>query len=77
MNLTIMTEQDTAKRRYWIDEISQLSGNFGVDSERVEQEISKEIKTDGMAALLSHLRLCGVIPEGYGHDSSEEPEFAP
>ncbi len=76
MNLTIITEQDIARRRYWIDEISRLSGNFGVDSDRVEQEISQEIETDGIAALIAHLRLCGAIPEGYGHDSSEEKLYS-
>ena len=76
MNLAVMTEQDIARRRYWIDEISQLSGNFGVDAERVEEEIAQEIKRDGIVALLSHLRTCGAIPEGYGHDSSEEKLYS-
>ncbi len=33
MDLTVITEQEIASRRYWIDEISRLSGNFGVDSD--------------------------------------------
>lgn len=76
MELTIITEQDIARRRYWVNEICRLSGNFGVDSERLEHEITQEIRTDGNAALHSHLKLCGAIPEGYGHDSSEEKLYA-
>ena len=62
--------------KYWIDEISRLSGDFGVDAEKVEEEISQEIKDDGIASLLGHLRLCGAIPEGYSHDSSEEKLYS-
>jgi len=76
MNLMIITEQDIARRKFWIDKISQLSGDFGVDAERVEEEIAQEIKRHGIAALLSHLRMCGAIPEGYGHDSSEEKLYS-
>ncbi len=72
----VITEQDIARRKYWIDEISRLSGNFGVDAERVEKEISQEIERDGITALLSHLRMCGAIPEKYSHDSSEEKLYS-
>ena len=40
MDLVIITEQDVMRREYWIGEISRLSGNFGVDAERVERDIS-------------------------------------
>jgi type II restriction enzyme len=76
MDLTVVTKQNAANRTYWIAEISRLSGNFGVDSDRLEQGISKEIEREGIAPLLGHLRLCGVIPEGYGHDSSEEKLYS-
>lgn len=72
----IITKYQLDKRNYWIDEISRLSGNFGVDAEKVEQEISKEIQGDGIDSLLGHLRLCGAIPERYGHDSSEEKLYS-
>jgi hypothetical protein len=72
----IITKYQLDKRNYWIDEISRLSGNFGVDAEKVEQEISKEIQCDGIDALLGHLRLCGAIPERYGHDTSEEKLYS-
>lgn len=76
MTLTVLTERDIDRRQYWIDEISRLSGAFGVDSERVEQEIAQEIERMGVASLLGHIRLCGAIPEGYGHDSSEEKLYS-
>ena len=76
MDLTVVTKQNAASREYWIAEISRLSGDFGVDADRVEQEMSDEIQRDGIAPLLGHLRLCGAIPEGYGHDSSEEKLYS-
>lgn len=72
----LITEQQIEKRKYWIEEISRLSGNFGVDAERVEQEVSHEIETEGIESLLGHLRLCGAIPERYGHDTSEEKLYS-
>jgi type II restriction enzyme len=76
MDTTVITQEDIAKRAYWIEEIIRLSGNFGVDSERVEQEIAQEIQANGMVPLIGHLRLCGAIPEAYGHDSSEEKLYS-
>lgn len=76
MVLTVVTSQNVDSRAYWIEEISHLSGNFGIDSDRVEEEISDEIQRDGIAPLIGHLRLCGAIPESYGHDSSEEKLYS-
>jgi type II restriction enzyme len=39
-------------------------------------ELSSEIKSQGLEALLDHLRLCGAIPEVYCHDSSEEKLYS-
>jgi HindIII restriction endonuclease len=72
----IITEQAIRRRTYWIEEIQKLSGNFGSDSERLEQELGKEIQLGGTHVLLDHLRLCGDIPESYGHDSSEEKLYS-
>jgi len=72
----IITKYQLDKRNYWVDEISRLSGNFGVDAEKVEEEISIEIQCDGIDSLFGHLRLCGAIPERYGHDSSEEKLYS-
>lgn len=76
MNLETITQTQIEKRAYWIHEISRLSGNFGVDSDKVEQEIGKEVKSEGLDTLLGHLRLCGAIPEEYEHDTSEEKLYS-
>ena len=76
MKTSIVTKKDIKHRSYWVNEISQLSGDFGVDSERVEQEMSQEIRKKGIDTLICHLRLCGAIPERYGHDSSEEKLYS-
>ena len=64
------------RRKYWVEEIRKLSGNFGDDSTRLEQELSNEIRKHGNAVLIDHLRLCGDIPESYHHDSSEEKLYS-
>ena len=76
MAWSVVAEGEITNRNYWIGEISRLSGDFGVDSSRVEQEISAEITENGIDSLLGHLRLCGAIPERYGHDSSEEKLYS-
>lgn len=64
------------RREYWIEEIRKLSGNFGDDSDRLEKELEAEINANGISTLIDHLRLCGNIPESYGHDSSEEKLYS-
>lgn len=76
MNIEVITPAQTDRRRYWIDEISRLSGDFGVDAEKIEDEIGQEIRDNGIDALLGHLRLCGAIPERYGYDTSEEKLYS-
>ena len=76
MNIKVITREQIDSRSYWIDEISRLSGDFGVDAEKIEDEIDQEIKNKGIGALLGHLRLCGAIPERYGHDTSEEKLYS-
>ena len=72
----MITEEQVENRNYWIDEISRSSGDFGADAERIEQKLEQEIQAQGIDALLGHLRLCGVIPEYYGHDTSEEKLYS-
>lgn len=76
MKIVVILKEQVENRKYWIDELRRLSGNFGVDVDRVEQELSQEIQQSGTGPLLGHLRLCGAIPEGYGYDSSEEKLYA-
>jgi len=65
----LITEATITRRNYWVEEIRNLSGDFGDYSDRLEQELGEEIKKHGKLALVDHLRLCGSIPESYGHDS--------
>ncbi len=76
MKIEIITKHQQEKRSYWVDKINNLSGDFGNNSEVIENEIGKEIKKNGVNSLLGHLRLCGAIPEKYGHDTSEEKLYS-
>ena len=76
MKIEIISAEQVENRKYWIGEISRLSGNFGVDAEKIEEGLGQEIKTNGIDSLLGHLRLCGAIPETYSHDSSEEKLYS-
>jgi len=64
------------RREYWVEEIRNLSGHFGNDTEKLEKELEAEIKKSGVSSLIDHLRLCGNIPESYGHDTSEEKLYS-
>lgn len=72
----IISAAAIARRGRWVEEIRKLSGKFGDDYARLESELQAEIKNDGYGALLDHLRLCGDIPESYGHDTSEEKLYS-
>ena len=72
----IISDRAIKRRQYWIEEIRKLSGNFGADTDRLEKELEEEIKKSGVTALIDHLRLCGNIPESYGHDTSEEKLYS-
>lgn len=74
--MTVITPQDTARRTLWIEKISRLSGDFAIGTDRIEHDMSGEIRGEGVTALLGHLRLCGAIPENYGYDSSEEKLYS-
>ena len=72
----MITEEQVENRKYWVNEISRLSGDFGVDAERIEQKLAQEVQAQGIDSLLGHLRLCSAIPECYGHDTSEEKLYS-
>src|SRR3972149_5375093 len=71
-----MTVRSKARRTYWVAELAKLSGSFGDDSTKLVAELQAEIEKEGADALLDHLRLCGAMPECYGHDSSEEKLYS-
>lgn len=72
----IISDKAIKRRDFWVEEIRKLSGNFGNDTEKLEKELEAEIKKNGISSLIDHLRLCGNIPESYGHDSSEEKLYS-
>ncbi len=72
----IISAKAIKRRAYWVKEIEKLSGNFGIDTRRLDNELGEEIKKFGAATIIDHLRLCGNIPESYGHDSSEEKLYS-
>lgn len=74
--MPVIAQAAVASRRYWIEEIKRLSGNFGADSDRVDTVLRQEIADQGHGSLLDHLRLCSDIPEAYSHDSSEEKLYS-
>jgi type II restriction enzyme len=71
-----ITKNAIIKRAYWIEGIRKLNGNFSEDSDKLENELASEIRSQGLQSLLDHLRLCGNIPESYAHDSSEEKLYS-
>lgn len=73
---TIIPQEAIKQRNLWVRKIAEIKGSFASNSELVEQELAKEFKAKGNSALINHLRLCGNIPESYGHDTSEEKQYA-
>lgn len=76
MSGEFINSQTLCRRNYWINEIVTISGSFGSDAARAEEELWDEYSRDGESCLLDHLRLGGTIPETYGHDSSEEKLYS-
>ncbi len=72
----IISDEAIKRREYWVEEIRKLSGHFGNDTEKLEKELEAEVKKNGISSLIDHLRLCGNIPESYGHDTSEEKLYS-
>ncbi len=72
----VISDKAIKRREYWVEEIRKLSGDFGSDTEKLEKELEAEVKKNGVSSLIDHLRLCGNIPESYGHDTSEEKLYS-
>jgi len=64
------------RRAYWVSELEKLSGSFGDDSTKMISELQAEIALDSTDVLADHLRVCGAMPEQYGHDSSAEKLYS-
>jgi type II restriction enzyme len=74
--VTVISPEALRRRNRWVVEIARISGNFGQDVARVQAELEAEVARFGPSSLLDHIRLCGAIPESYGHDSSEEKLYS-
>lgn len=71
-----MKNETRQRRAYWVAELDKLSESFSADSVRMIAKLRAEIARDGADALVDHLRVCGAMPERYGHDSSAEKLYA-
>ena len=47
-----ISDKAIQRRRYWIEEIRSLSGNFGNDFDRLEKKLETEIIKNGIDALI-------------------------
>lgn len=72
----IIKQEAIVNRIFWVNELKNLSGNFVGDSDKLEVELKKEVKSKGINSIIDHIRLCGNIPESYGHDTSEEKLYS-
>lgn len=72
----LIPQEAITRRINWINEINGTTGNFIEDFTRIENLLKKEIKANAEEVLLEHIRLCGDIPELYGHDTSEEKLYS-
>ena len=73
---TLISKEAVERRKFWVERISQLSGNFIEDTKKLEQELENEINITNYLNLIDHLRLCGNIPECYKNSSSEEKLYS-
>jgi type II restriction enzyme len=71
-----MRPEAKKRRAYWVAELEKLSGSFVDDAAKMIAKLQQEIATDGTDALIDHLRVCGAMPEQYGHDSSAEKLYS-
>jgi hypothetical protein len=72
----IINESAIETRNFWIQELQKLSGDFVGDSDKLERELNQEVNLKGVQSIINHIRLCGNIPESYGHDTSEEKLYS-
>ncbi len=75
-DIILISKHQIENRDFWIDKIYRLSNNFLDDAESIEQEIAQEIRDNGIDYIIGHLRLCDVIPEKYGHDTTKEKLYS-
>lgn len=72
----MIADSEINNRNVWVEFIQSASLSFADNSEVLSERLQEEIKNNGFLSLISHLRLCGDIPEWYGHDTSEEKLYS-
>ena len=72
----IIDKQAIQIRNKLVSRVAELGVNFADDALTLEKELEAEIKKLGTKTLINHLRLCGNIPESYGHDTSDEKLYS-
>lgn len=72
----MFTDFDILNRNTWVKLIQSASLSFADNSEFLSKKLQEEIENHGFLSLIGHLRLCGDIPECYGHDTSEEKLYS-
>lgn len=71
-----LTASQINTRQTWVNTIANLQGTFRDVADVIGQSLAEEIQKQTLDSLLGHLRLCGVIPESYPHDSTQEKLYA-
>ena len=74
--MPLVESADLERRKWWVENIATEGDSFERRTEEIEAMLKEEVAKEGTDALLSHLRLCGAVPEHYGTNSSEEKLYA-
>ncbi|MGB0984645.1 MAG: HindIII family type II restriction endonuclease [Saprospiraceae bacterium] len=72
----IISISSIKRRETWVTKIGQMNNTFAQNAKDIEDKLNIEINKLGKDTLIDHLRLCGNIPEEYGHDTSEEKLYS-
>lgn len=75
MALEVSPKQIDTRDR-WVATLAESASSFAATSRRTFEVLKREVDVEGYEQLLSHLRFCGVIPERYRHDSTEEKAYS-
>lgn len=76
INHQLIPKEAVVRRLNWIQLINDSKGDFVQNFEKMAKLLKEEIQTNAEEVLLEHIRLCGDIPELYGHDTSEEKLYS-
>jgi HindIII restriction endonuclease len=71
-----LSEAQILNRTYWVEKIQHLNGDFMLCVGAIQTDLQSELEDIGLEALIGHLEFCGVIPEAYGYDSTQEKLYS-